>query len=209
MLEIVNLCQEKGRFLDRPWYACYNFQAFLEFQLPGIGVNSKSRDPLRLNVGFLLNKSVGFSRVFEFEHESLKVGGEIPVRDLRGTMRFTRTAQGLYGDGQFEALVQVECDRCLEPFDLPLTPQVKELFVFPESKADDPLLGIPETGILDLNPLLREILLLEMPTHPICQPDCQGLCPVCGGNRNVIDCEHPQDDIDPRLAALKSLLPES
>lgn len=177
--------------------------------MPGIGVNSKSRDPLRLNVGFLLNKSVGFSRIFEFEHEFLKVGGEIPVRDLRGSLRFTRTAQGLYGEGQFEALVQVECDRCLEPFDLPLTPQVHELFEFPESQAEDPLLGIPETGILNLEPLLREMLLLEMPTHPICQPDCRGLCPVCGGNRNMIHCEHPTDDIDPRMAALKSLLPES
>lgn len=182
---------------------------FWNFQLPGIGVNSKSRDPLRLNVGFLLNKSVGFSRVFEFDHESLKVGGEIAVRDLRGTMRFTRTAQGLYGDGSLEALIQVECDRCLEPFDLPLTPKVKELFVYPDSKADDPLLGIPETGILNLHPLLREILVLEMPTHPLCQPNCLGLCPVCGGNRNVVGCEHPTDHLDPRMAVLKSLLPES
>jgi iron only hydrogenase large subunit-like protein/nitrogen-specific signal transduction histidine kinase len=63
-----------------------------------------------------------------------------------------------------------------------------------------------ETGFIDLSPLVRELSLLESPMQPLCQPDCQGLCMVCGQNLNEADCGCEVDEIDPRLAKLRSLL---
>jgi uncharacterized protein len=175
----------------------------------GVGVNLQSHDPLRLNVGFLLNKSVGFSRILDLEMASVEVGGELAVSDLNGKLRFTRTGQGLYGSGPIQADHTMECARCLDAYQHTLQVHLDELFVYPAEKAEDPLLAIPESGVLDLHPLLREMLILEVPLQPLCREGCRGLCPICGNNLNNEQCSHPDQDIDPRLAPLKRLLSES
>ncbi len=172
------------------------------------GVHLNTRDPLRLNVGFLLHQSVGFSRKFEFDHPSVKVAGEVEVAALHGALHLTRTAQGLYTEGRLQAQLPLECVRCLKTHIQTLKIDIGELFVFPPERAVDPLLVIPESGILDLNPLLREHVLLDLPMRPLCRQDCKGLCPVCGNDLNEEACSHPVSTIDPRLAALKSLLTE-
>ncbi len=169
-------------------------------------MNSERFDPLRLNVGFLLHQTVGFSRVFEFEIPSVTVDSDLDVLGLTGELRLTRTAQGLYGQGKIRADVTAECSRCVENFEQPLAADIEELFVYPPERADELVLAIPETGILDLNPLFRETLILAVPLRPVCREDCLGLCPVCGGNRNLSACEHPDQSIDPRFESLKNLL---
>ena len=69
----------------------------------------------------------------------------------------------------------------------------------------------PENGYryysdLDLDELLTEDLLLDVPSKFLCSPDCKGLCPSCGKNLNHGDCDCQQDTVDPRLAILKELL---
>ena len=64
---------------------------------------------------------------------------------------------------------------------------------------------VPEER-LDLDQLLTEDILLDMPSKFLCRPDCKGICPVCGKNRNLEDCSCQQREVDPRLAALQSLL---
>lgn len=173
-----------------------------------VGVNQTTRDPLRLNVGFLLHQSVGFSRIFEFEVPSVEVGGELQVKDLSGDVRLTRTAPGLYLEGVLFAVYPMECSRCLTTFDQVLAPKLGDLFVYPPEKAEDPILKIAESGVLDLHPYLREMMLLDIPIQPVCQPGCRGLCSVCGNNLNEETCDHPEQDIDPRMAPLKTLLSE-
>jgi len=51
-------------------------------------------------------------------------------------------------------------------------------------------LVVPDDGYINLAPLTRDYLLLELPIKPICRPDCKGLCPVCGVNLNETICEH-------------------
>jgi len=169
-------------------------------------VTQSTRHPLRINVGFLLHEQVGYSRTFDFDHPAVQIDEDLAIRKLRGSLRFTRTAQGLYGDGRLSAVTGAECVRCLSEFEQPLAIRMGDLFTFPPGQSTDPLLAIPETGILDLGPLLREYLLLEVPLQPVCRPDCLGLCPECGNNLNESRCSHPTDPIDPRLAALRSLL---
>ena len=180
--------------------------ALLETGLPGGGVNLNNRHPLRLNVGFLLHESVGYSRTFDFELPSVQVSEDLDVSHMRGQLRLTRTAQGLYGQGRLQVSTPLECVRCLAPFDQDITARVDDLFVYPPGTAAEPLLAIPETAILDLGPLLREYFLLDVPLQPVCRPDCKGLCPECGNNLNESTCRHPSTDIDPRLAGLQSLL---
>lgn len=178
-------------------------------QIPWRRCNLSKRNALLLNVGFLLHQGVGSSRDFDFELPAIRVGDDLDVSSLQGTIRFTRTAQGLLAQGRLEAQTQLECDRCLASFAQALEVDLDELFAYPPALATDPLLSIPETGLLDLNPLLREHFLLAIPLKPVCKPDCRGLCLECGIDLNESTCEHPVDDIDPRLAALRSLLPES
>jgi len=197
--------------LDAGFYLCYNAVGFLETRLPdGGGVNLNNRHPLRINVGFLLHQGVGFSRDFDFDLPSVQVGSDLEVAGLKGSLRLTRAAQGLYAQGRLRAQrTRVECVRCLTEFDQRLEMEVADLFVYAPAQASDPLLSVPETGILDLGPLVREYLLLNVPLQPVCRTDCRGLCPECGNNLNEAICKHPTAGIDPRLSGLKSLLPES
>jgi len=60
-------------------------------------------------------------------------------------------------------------------------------------------------GKIDMADIVREQILLAIPEQLLCSEDCRGLCPKCGENRNLIDCNCADDDIDPRWAALKNL----
>jgi uncharacterized protein len=173
--------------------------------LPVGGDQLSGRHPLRLNVGFLLHQNVGFSRVFDFDDNRVPLGEDLLADRLQGEIRFTRTGQGLYGQGDLVITVPGECVRCLAVFDQPLTVELGDLFAYPPTEATDPLLAIPETAILDLTPLVRELALVAMPIRPICREGCKGLCPECGADRNVVACGHRQEEIDPRLAALEGL----
>jgi uncharacterized protein len=117
------------------------------------------------------------------------------------------------------ALVQLtgECSRCLDPISDELEVDLQELYAYEETDArgrpvaharvtDDPddeqlrLVG----DLLDLEPVLRDAVVLDLPLAPVCRDDCPGLCPHCGF-RLEDDPEHHHDVIDPRWAALGSL----
>jgi uncharacterized protein len=164
---------------------------------------------LRLNVGFLLNKNVGYSRNFDFEEASLSLGEDLNLFDLHGSLRLTRTGQGVYVQGSLIASLDLECVRCLTDFPQQLEAGIDELFTYPPDKAADPQLAISENALLDLTPLMREIFLLDQPIQPVCREDCLGLCAECGENLNENYHDHQTVDIDPRLAVLKSLLSKS
>jgi uncharacterized protein len=102
-----------------------------------------------------------------------------------------------------------ECVRCLIQFDQALNSDFTELYAFSKNSVTESELILPEDGYIDLYPLVREFMLLEVPISSICRPDCLGLCQICGNNLNEEQCEHDQESIDPRLAKLKSLLENS
>lgn len=173
--------------------------------MPG-GANLTKRHPLRLSVGFLLNKDVGYSRNFNFEELSLLIGDDFLISDLRGSARLSRTGQGIYFKGHLQGNVDLECVRCLSEYSQVLSTELDELFDYPPGKDSDPHLSISEDAILDLSPILRESFLLDLPIQPICRTECMGLCPVCGEVITEGHQSHPEEDIDPRLAVLKTLL---
>jgi uncharacterized protein len=95
-----------------------------------------------------------------------------------------------------------ECRRCLGPAAGDLDVDVDELFERVPESEDIYSLGADR---LDLEPLVRDAIYLELPQAPLCMADCQGLCPECGAERNTVDCGHAVDAIDPRWAALREL----
>jgi uncharacterized protein len=98
------------------------------------------------------------------------------------------------------------CRRCLEPVVGPLRADVHEVYR-PAGADDDAYTFSGEQ--LDLAPMVREVVLLELPLAPLCRSECAGLCPVCGANRNEGDCGHQEDLRDPRWAALEGLLEQA
>ena len=95
-----------------------------------------------------------------------------------------------------------ECRRCLSDATGTLTVDVRELFEAGSDGEDTYALNGDQ---IDVEPLVRDAVLLELPLAPLCREDCAGLCPVCGANRNEGDCGHQPDDRDPRWAALDQL----
>jgi uncharacterized protein len=165
---------------------------------------STPKNPFRLNVGFIVAEANGYSREIPVDFPEVRFL-DLDLRQVTGTITFTRTAQGLLSQVRLKAQTTTECMRCLEPIELRLTPQFTELYAFSRNSASDVELVIPDTGQIDLGPLVREYMLLEMPLKPLCKQDCKGLCPVCGENQNETTCNHEDDDFDPRFSALKAL----
>jgi uncharacterized protein len=164
---------------------------------------------LRLNVGFILKEGVGFSRDFAFDEAEVEVADDLPVHALRGSMNFTRTPQGLYGQGRLQATLTTECARCLTPFEQAVSSRISELFYYPPENAPEGAAKVGDDVHVDLAPLVREDIFLGIPMHALCRPDCKGLCPNCGQNWNDGPCDCEAERRDPRWAALNQLLKES
>jgi uncharacterized protein len=167
---------------------------------------TKVKHPLRLNVGFIAHQPVGSQRTFHFAYPTLWLETDLDLTDFSAQAKFSRTYQGLLTEVDIQTTTEVQCVRCLTTFHLPLNTAFTELYAFSSDSTTESELLLPEDGNVDLGPLAREFLILEIPISPLCREDCQGLCPVCGENLNSTACHHEVDDIDPRLNALKSLL---
>ena len=164
------------------------------------------RYPLRLNVGFLITAAIGTSRDFTFDYDKMRLEDDLTVTDFKGTARFDRTPQGLLLQGDFEAKLDLECVRCLDEYRQLIQWSFTELYAFDDRSLSESNLLVPEDGQIDLTELMREYALLEVPIRPLCTPDCKGLCPECGENRNKVDCGHTGSGSDSPFVALKELL---
>ena len=164
------------------------------------------QSPLRLNVGFIVAQSAGYSRDFAIEIPQVRLQPDLVIDNLAGEVRVSRTPQGLLIQANIKGNTQLDCVRCLEPFTQALQANFTELFAFSRRNITDSGLLVPDDGQIDLEPLLREYLILDLPISPLCQLDCKGLCPVCGENLNFIACNHEEEPADPRLEVLKKLL---
>jgi uncharacterized protein len=151
---------------------------------------AQDRFPLRINVGFLLNAPISTSREINFDLPSQKLGNDLDLKSLIGKVDLTRTPKGILVEGEFSASFPAECVRCLDEFDQKLHTVFSELYAFHDNSVTDSGLIVPEDANIDLLPLLREYLLIEVPIKLVCREDCKGLCTECGENLNYNTCEH-------------------
>lgn len=152
------------------------------------------RYPMRINVGFLVSANAGYQREFEIYQPRLEEEDGFTLEEIDGQVRISRTPQGLLVEGKFQAYAQLECVRCLEMYQHLLNWDFVELYAFSPDNVTDSGLLVPEDAQLDLEPLVRDGALLEIPISPICQPNCKGLCIECGQNLNLGDCGHHDND---------------
>jgi uncharacterized protein len=165
-----------------------------------------AKGPLRLNAGFIVGLPVGESRNFDVDISHIVLESDLILDELSGSVRITRTAQGLLLHAMMHATTPSQCVRCLNDFTLPLEVDFTELYAFSRNGMSESGLLLPEDAQIDLSPLVREYMLLAVPIQPLCMPDCKGLCPICGANQNENVCNHPEEEIDPRLSILKTWL---
>ena len=171
-----------------------------------VATNRETEETLRINVGFMLRQTAGYSREIPFDSVGALVIEEARISNLCGRLCLTRTPQGILVQGELTASVAAECVRCLTPFDLRFTMSFSDLFASPAPNGADPVYVVDEGGFLDLRPIVREESIVAVPIQALCRPDCKGLCAECGENLNEGACGCRQDTIDPRLAPLRALL---
>jgi uncharacterized protein len=120
-------------------------------------------------------------------------------------LRLEAVMEGVLASGRARVTLTGECARCLEPIEDDLEVELQELYVYPESDAEEDEASRMNGELFDLEPVLRDSVVLALPFQPVCQPDCEGLCPECG----VRLLDHPghahEESIDPRWAGLSAL----
>ncbi len=151
---------------------------------------NQPRYPLKINVGFLLNQPIGTSRDIHFEYPQVTLKPDFKLTNFSGVTRIGRTPQGILVQGEFQGVAPAECVRCLSEFEQPLHTSFDELYAFDKRSVTESGLILPEDANIDLEPLVRDYLMIEMPISPVCKPDCRGLCPICGENLNEETAEH-------------------
>ena len=126
-------------------------------------------------------------------------------------LRLEAVMEGVLVSGTAEAGLEGECARCLDPIVDTVRVDLQELFVYDDLHHDhrgddqDDDVSRLEDDLVDLEPLLRDAVVLALPFQPLCSEDCPGLCTECGARlRDDPDHRH-EDPIDPRWAALGDL----
>lgn len=168
---------------------------------------------MHVNVATLLQEPVGSARRLRLEREPVAVPEDGYRRTIDAQLDLIRTTQGVLVRGTVTLEADIECARCLDRSRLPLRLRLQEEFI-PDR---DPVTGdpIPDVDpeafrigahhLLDLSEAVRQYEQTAMPLVPVCRPDCAGLCPRCGHNRNEGPCACPPGDDHDRWGALAGL----
>jgi uncharacterized protein len=133
--------------------------------------------------------------------------------DVAIELRLESVMEGVLVTGTASATVRGECVRCLEPIGRELDAEFQELYAYPDAdrfgdaaeesgETEEELVLVDE--MFDLQPVLRDAVVLALPLQPVCEDDCPGLCSECGA-RLADDPDHHHDAPDNRWAALQEL----
>ena len=162
-------------------------------------------NPLLINAAELLRRP-GSERRLDLRPTVAELGIVDPRFDLDAvvevTLRLESLTDGIVVDGHLRAPWADSCRRCLAPADGEVLCEVGELY---QLVITDPDAFEIVGEQIDLGSMIRENLLLDAPLAPVCRPDCAGLCPTCGIDRNTATCTCITDAVDPRWDALSQL----
>ena len=167
-----------------------------------------------VNVATLLGEPGGSDRDLAFTDLELDLGADIALAEpADARFRLTRTNRGLLVDGDVRATLAETCSRCLRPIRVAVEQDIDEEALQTVElttgtridHADEPEIArITDHHEIDLEPFVREAILLAAPIAPLCRPDCPGLCVVCGEELGSGPHDHGEEPIDPRLEALRA-----
>ncbi|GAB76587.1 YceD family protein [Austwickia chelonae] len=154
-----------------------------------------------------------FQRIVRLDSEMGTDVIAIPAgEELEIDARLESVLEGVLVSGTVESVARGACVRCLETMSLPVQARFQELFAYADRAThhhevgdDDEDQYVLEKDLLDLQPVLRDAVVLQLPFQPVCRTDCPGLCSECGQSL-ADDLEHSHEIIDPRWASLTGLL---
>ncbi len=174
--------------------------------------------PLVFNVAGLLADDVGAARTFDVADVRIDLPDDLVLAEpIAGHVRLTRENRGVLATAQLTTALSGECARCLRPVRTPVEIRLDEEYLptldlatgRPLAFEDEPeALRLTDHHEVDLEPSVRDAISLAEPIAPLDRPDCPGLCIVCGLPLDEGAHDHPDDDIDPRLDALRAFRPE-
>jgi uncharacterized protein len=120
--------------------------------------------------------------------------------------RLESVTEGVLVTGTVTAPLTGQCGRCLDPVTDEMTVEFRELFAYAHSATDETTerdeVHRVEGDLLDVEPVVRDAIVLGLPWTPLCRPDCPGLCPDCGQRLADLPADHAHVRLDPRWAAL-------
>lgn len=170
--------------------------------------------PLVYPLAGLLAEPAGSRRIFPVHGAVIPLPDDLRLAEpLEGRVTIARTNRGVLVDAHLETAIEGECARCLRPIDIPIDVQVDEealpsveltTGVPLDSAAEPDVARLDDHHQLDVGALVGEAISLGEPIAPLCEPDCPGLCSVCGERLGPDHAVHPTDDVDPRLEALRA-----
>ena len=174
--------------------------------------------PLIWNVAGLLADGVGTGRTYDVRDVAIELPEDLQLAGgISGQVRLSRTNRGILADARLATSLAGECARCLRPLTTPIDIELEEEYLPSidlttgrpvDTEAEPEALRLTDHHELDLEPSVRDAISLAEPIAPLDRPDCPGLCVVCGLPLDEGQHDHPDDDIDPRLEALKAFRPE-
>ncbi|HEX5741931.1 MAG TPA: YceD family protein [Pilimelia sp.] len=129
--------------------------------------------------------------------------------ELTLDLRLESVSEGVLVTGRVTGPLAGECGRCLRDIRDHLEVNVQELYAYAdsvtESTTDEDEVGRVRNDLIDLEPALRDAVVLTLPTNPLCRADCRGLCPDCGALWDDLPADHSHQQADPRWAALRTI----
>lgn len=173
--------------------------------------------PFTWNVAGLLGDAPGAQRTFDVEDATIDLPDDLALaRPISGHVTLRRTNRGILANADLTTALTGECSRCLKEVVTPLSLHLEEEYLpsldlatgrpLPVDEEPD-VLRLSDHHELDLGGPVADAISLSEPIAPLCRPDCPGLCIVCGQPLETGDHDHPDDDIDPRLEALRGFKP--
>jgi uncharacterized protein len=170
---------------------------------------------MRIELDKLEQKGDRFAHRYEPEEIVLDEEHVRLTRQPEITGRVIRSGHEVRLRGNINASAEVDCDRCLKTVAIPVETKFDVTYVptddykrsdVAELQEEDLSLSVFDGETIDLDELVREQVLLALPSRALCGEECKGLCPTCGADRNANPCECETKEIDPRWAGLKAVM---
>lgn len=126
--------------------------------------------------------------------------------DIDLDLRLESVSEGVLVSGTATGTADGECARCLRDLSIPVSAELRELYAYPDSTTaattDDEEIPRLIDDLIDLEPLVRDEIVLTLPLAPLCREDCPGLCSECGERFDDLEQGHSHEILDPRWADL-------
>lgn len=162
---------------------------------------------MRINVSDVLNGkvvSIPVELQMELDKEIMTDHGIESAKPVRLEGQVYKVEDDILVDVTYEVELKLSCDRCLKDVTMKIEGRItRDILEEQHQDPDHEAMQILIDHELDLQYVLKEDLLLNMPMQVLCDPECQGLCPVCGADLNTDPCDCDNEKIDPRLEGLK------